>query len=320
MRGTYKITVRKTRVSFTFEVRRNITVLRGMSATGKTTLVDMVGEYARSGPASGIRLQCDRPCRVLDGDAWQVVLGTITGSIVFIDEGAPFILAREFARAIRGTDNYYVIVARYPMPALPYSVEEVYQLKNTARRKVAGASRVYTRTKRMYDTHTSRGAELSRTTPELVVVEDSRAGLAFFNAYFEARGIECVTARGKANVVNTVADAADKRVLVIADGAAFGSEMDALLALSKYQEISLFLPESFEWLLLRSGVVRGGEIADMLRNPSDHIESAEYFSWEQFFTEYLSQVTEGSPLRYTKERLNPAYLEPANMQKVLDAE
>lgn len=41
MRGIHHITIQNKRVRYDFDVRRNITVIRGDSATGKTTLVDM---------------------------------------------------------------------------------------------------------------------------------------------------------------------------------------------------------------------------------------------------------------------------------------
>lgn len=45
MKGKHKIEVRSGRVVFTIELERNITILRGDSATGKTTLVEMLQAY-----------------------------------------------------------------------------------------------------------------------------------------------------------------------------------------------------------------------------------------------------------------------------------
>lgn len=39
MRGKYHFRVRSKKVVFEFDIRRNITVLKGDSATGKTTLL-----------------------------------------------------------------------------------------------------------------------------------------------------------------------------------------------------------------------------------------------------------------------------------------
>ena len=46
----------------------------------------------------------------------------------------------------------------------------------------------------------------------------------------------------------------------------------------------LYLPESFEWLILLSGVLESNEIEQILDEPYAYIESKEWFSWERFFT------------------------------------
>lgn len=45
MKGKYRIIVTAKRLRYDFEIRRNLTIIRGDSATGKTTLVDMIQEY-----------------------------------------------------------------------------------------------------------------------------------------------------------------------------------------------------------------------------------------------------------------------------------
>ena len=69
MKGKHKIEVRSGRVVFTIELERNITILRGDSATGKTTLVEMLQAYETYGRQSGGTVSCDKPCRVLLGIA-----------------------------------------------------------------------------------------------------------------------------------------------------------------------------------------------------------------------------------------------------------
>lgn len=47
MRGRYHIIVQNKRLRFEFDVKRNITIIRGDSATGKTTLYMMIALAAR---------------------------------------------------------------------------------------------------------------------------------------------------------------------------------------------------------------------------------------------------------------------------------
>lgn len=129
MQGIWQINIFSGRVRYRFRVRRNITIIKGFSATGKTTLVDMIREYENNGSDSGISVSCGKECVVLEGRHWQNDLSLIHDSIVFIDEFNKFVRSEDFARAIRHTDNYYVIVTREPLENLPYCVEEIYGIR-----------------------------------------------------------------------------------------------------------------------------------------------------------------------------------------------
>ena len=133
MRGTHRVLVQSKRLRYEFELRRNITVIRGDSATGKTTLVDMVQEHVNNPSGSPVEVVCDKGCYVLAGALWKEQLSGIQDSIVFIDEGNEFVKTREFAGEIQRTDNYYVIVSREGLAALPYSVEEIYGIRTSGK-------------------------------------------------------------------------------------------------------------------------------------------------------------------------------------------
>ena len=73
MTGKYDIVVQNRRLQYKFTIERNITVLRGNSATGKTTLIDMIASYQQNGEASGITVSCEKTCTVLTGLRWQEI-------------------------------------------------------------------------------------------------------------------------------------------------------------------------------------------------------------------------------------------------------
>ena len=133
MRGEHLVTVANNRVKFKLNIRRNLTILQGNSATGKTTLLELIDQFDQLGPDSGVSVVCDAPCHVLSGRNWKRDLKEISSSIVFIDEDSAFMRSHEFAHAARESDNYYVLVARESLPQLPYSVDEIHGLKNTNR-------------------------------------------------------------------------------------------------------------------------------------------------------------------------------------------
>ncbi|MDO5151475.1 MAG: Fis family transcriptional regulator [Oscillospiraceae bacterium] len=133
MKGKHEIIVSNRDINFRFSIERNITLIVGNSATGKTTLYNLISEYMRNGIHSGVNLSCDKKCVVLDDIEWKLRLKNIKDSIVFIDEGVSFISTKEFAREIKKTDNYYVIFNRENLKELPYSIEAIYEIKRSGK-------------------------------------------------------------------------------------------------------------------------------------------------------------------------------------------
>lgn len=304
MKGSYNICVKNARLQYKLTLNRNITVLRGDSATGKTTLIEMIASYQTNGINSGVTVASEKPCVVLTSFNWKINLDAIHDSFVFIDEQDKFVASKEFAQCVKNSDNYYVIATRNNLFDLPYSIREIYGIKNKAGNRYQGTKRLYSEFYPLY----KADLDIIRN-PEIVIVEDSNSGYDFFSKYFNKYNIPCVSAGGKSNIYNCVLANENKNILIIADGAAFGSEIDSLVKLYKRISLMLYLPESFEWIILNSNLFNEGEVKAIIDNPSDYIESSDYFSWERFFTKTLVDKSKGTYLEYSKSKLNDAYLQ-----------
>lgn len=300
MKGTYRIIVKNATVRYDFEIRRNITVLQGDSATGKTTLLELINDYYELGPDSGIELTCDVECAVVGGRDWKTSLIGVENRIIFIDEGNSFVLSDEFASLVKNSTNYYVIVSREGLPNLPYSVEEIYGIRTSG--KYGSIKQVYNEFYHIYGDYDVRKSK----SPATIVCEDSNSGYEFWHNVCPNK--EVISANGKSNIFDIVSDIEDS-CLIIADGAAFGTEIGRLSKLLQHKKnIVIYLPESFEWLLLSAGVIQDTKINEILINPADYIYSENYFSWERFFTGILVEATKGTHKAYSKAHLNSYYL------------
>lgn len=313
MKGKYHIIVQNNRLRYEFDIKRNITIIRGDSATGKTTLINMLSSAAALGESSGIDVICERPCRVLSGSDWQYILPNLHEQIIFLDEENYFIKTREFASAIKESDNYYVIITREDLPGLPYSVEEIYGIHTSG--KYHDLKRTYNETYQIY----SPEEFTLNVQPDTVIVEDSHSGYEFFKSICSDAGITCKSAQGKSNLKDTIRSTANMNALVIADGAAIGSEMNELYQFMKHSPgLKCYLPESFEWIILKSGLIDGRTVQEILLHPEDYIESKKYFSWERYFTSILTQYTQGTYLSYSKRTLNKAFLHEKSKEAILN--
>ena len=316
MRGPIKVDVRDRRVRYELDLERSITVVRGDSGTGKTTLFELIRD-AESDPDSGITISCDHPCVALSNYDWQARLSKTKDSVVFVDEGLKGIGGNEFASLAKKTGNFFVIFNREPLFNLPYSVNAIYQMK-TSGKKLHKLEPVYRpNSKHLYDPSQSRTNE----DYTVVLVEDKKSGFEFYSARFmDSTNLTCESAGSKTKIYSWLMKHETGRVFVIADGAAFGPEAERVLKLQSQfpDRLSVCLPESFEWLLLKALFANNKMVASALESTPQHVDSKQYLSWEQYFTRLLMDVSgEIRGMRYRKSKLAKAYLSPANADKVM---
>lgn len=74
MRGEHPITVRNNKVQIKLPIRRNLTILQGNSATGKTTLIGLIAQYEELGESSGVVINCDAPVVFFPGETGSATL------------------------------------------------------------------------------------------------------------------------------------------------------------------------------------------------------------------------------------------------------
>lgn len=309
MKGKIAIEIYNNRVHYKLVVKRNITVIQGDSATGKTELIRMLTDYEENGSSSGVTLIADKPCVVLNNRSWQERLATIKQSIVFVDEGADFMTKTGFAREVKGSDNYFVLITREPLEQLPYSIEEIYSMN------LASDNKKYKESKKVYNELVPLYTVEKNLTfvPEEVITEDSGAGNDF---YRQMTSLPCKTSNGKSNVLKELEDSKNNRIFAIVDGAAFGSEMARVMQVVKYskKEIKLYAPESFEWLLLMADLV--DHTSKVATETYEYADSKEFMSWEEFYSDYIVRKTSGTVYQYSKSSINKVYLTAGSKEKI----
>ena len=176
--------------------------------------------------------------------------------MIFIEENNRFVYSNDFAKYVKKSGNYFVIIGRKPLKGLPYSWQEIYELVS----------------------HKGSG-------------EDSNAGFEFFKNFFN--NVPVISANG--NVLNTILAADVSNILCIVDGAAFGYYLqeyydDFENGKHYNKRITIWPPESFEWVLLKAGV---------------------------FFTALAEESSEAQ-WKYNKNRLDDYYLTSGIKKKVND--
>ena len=315
MKGSYWFRAKSKKVLFEFSIRRNITVIKGDSATGKTTLLRILYEYLRMGKQSGYAVSTHVSYYVYIRDEvgrdWKDALYPLKNTVVFIEENNEFVFTKEFASFVKKSGNYFVFVTRAPLKMLPYSIHEIYEIITDGKRTDIKES--YHEFREIYSNYPI----IENNKIQNIVTEDSNSGYQFWTHAFKNSHV--TSSNGNGNLIKQVEELGPGDALVIADGAAFGSLMESCMSSFQVQtdrRISLWLPESFEYLILKSGVLKSEKITQILENISEYVECEKYESWESFFTELLVTLTAGGVEKYSKNVLNAYYLQDWIVDKI----
>lgn len=192
MKGNIKVIVSTKKLRYELNLRRNITVIQGDSATGKTTLVQIVSDYLSGRTGPGTEVICDKKCAVLSGDTESAVirLKALADAVVFVDEQERFLYSKVFAETVLDSNCYFVFIARDGLNMLPYSVNEIYYLKNSG---------YYQNTRQVYNSMHQVYPEMGmaeRIEPSVVLTEDSNAGYEMYETIYREEKVRCVSAGG----------------------------------------------------------------------------------------------------------------------------
>ena len=154
---------------------------------------------------------------------------------------------------------------------------------------------------------------LAEIDPDIVITEDSNSGYEFFDEVFPGK---CISSNGKSNIKKLLVKQSEEKILVIVDGAAFGPEMQGCMELirTSSKNIVLYAPESFEYLILKSGTVEIPK--ELLYKTWEYAESTRFFSWEEFYTHELGDRTRNTIKQYSKKHLNDFYKSKGSIEKI----
>lgn len=134
MREGYRIQVRNNKISFDVVLEHRITVLTGPSATGKTSLLNLIANFEDYGRQSGVKLISEKPCYVIRNNIrWYERISGIQEGIIFIQDGLSFIHSCEFAELIENSQNYFVIVTREPLAQIHSTKDSAIGIREAKR-------------------------------------------------------------------------------------------------------------------------------------------------------------------------------------------
>lgn len=289
------VTVLITSNKFTFELELKYKVSRitGLSGTKKTTVWDTIRSI-NSGDGADLEITCDIAVQAIPlrtaQDQSRACAPNYVDTVLIFDEDVVYAKPNEFISCIeRSRGCYFLFINRACFGWLSYSYKAIYQLHEVSSNKF-----------KMRQVYTDEVIKHNISNFNRVVTEDSCSGYQLFSELFS---IPVIAACGKEKIVNSAEDA-----LSIVDGSAFGSVIEDFT--SRVFSYILYLPESFEWLLLDADVMRYKDLTD------EEFRYEGFQSFERFCEKLVSNIAVSYGITYNKSHLHKILKSPANLRKI----
>ena len=317
MNGEAHIELSTAKIKYNLKFDRNISLIRGHSGTGKSYLCSLLAQALSGDETVALNshgIQCIvMPAVTINSPTtlpWDEIIAQASNTIFFIDEMCDCLHSGSFSKVIKNTSNYYVIISRKDYSDLTYSVKAIYEFKED----IVNLIPVITN-QQLYPSSSQTIA------PCKLITEDEGAGYFFYQHLYS---IPVIPARSKTRIakcLKTELNKHTKGVVVIVDGAAFGSELDKCMQLiSCDTSYHIYFPESFEWILLHSLVFQDNpEIQHILIDYLKTIDWTKFISVERYMTHVIETETEKlGILEYNKSAnsLDPCFINSENLEHI----
>lgn len=305
MTGRYEIilTERNHNLTYRLVLDRQVTILKGNSGTGKSTLFNLLERLIKTeGTDNSLHCNMIEKFNTLAPKDWEWQIRRSHNMIFIADEyDTSIVVTKAFAEAVTHSDNYFLIISRSGcLSYLTYSVNSVYEFQATK----DGDGTI--------DSFTRRYVNKSQSiVPDYVVTEDEKAG---YQMYANILNCPVISAKGKDRIFDTVKPLLEggSTVFVIADGAAFGSGITRLFPTFSGKDLFVFTPECFEWLVLTYSKFKH-LLDDGFYEPWNYCDTKKYISYEPYYYDILKRLCAGLNMNYDKSKL-PNGLNSVSMQ------
>lgn len=295
------ISIKSANLNYNLQIENKLTILTGLSATGKTTLINLINEYNSENNIAEVYSKL--PLYIINSNIWENPELYKSEAYYFIDEDMEFLKTPTFFKNILNSKGYFIVVGRDPEIFINYSIDSIYELKldNGVHKMVSKYNIKELAYKYNYD------------NIKEVLNEDSGSGFEFYKQIIPLNHISSKGNKGILNLINK-----DDSKIVILDRAGYGKLINTLInnVESNNYNIVLNLQNSFEYVILKSGVL--GNNLEKFNFMEEELKLNNINLEKTYFEILIDLASKNKRTRYTKKHINPWYLESTTINKIVD--
>ena len=223
---------------------------------------------------------------------------------------------------MNNSNHYFIIISRLNFSRIPHSAGSIYTLTN------------HKNTLTLQKLYPEKEIIKNNKTFTSIYIEDKGSGFQFFSSILNETCCEPIGGKDKiSNFIKNLDIEYHEYPLIIFDYCGAGNCIQSILQEAKTKSVSLYAPESFEYLLLESNLFPeiNDEIIDFLSDLNEHYNIlSDKQSLETFITALLKDIVSKeykifkpkheNRVRiksYSKDELDPYFLSEGIIKKIL---
>lgn len=308
LRSCMEINVRHGKQRYCLSVDRKLSIIYDNSGTGKSNLTSLIENSFIDDSNVAISFSgCSRVRSLTAMTLEDTDFSAIPTTAFIVDEYVKLAHTKKFAQAIKDARHYFIIITRQLVEykTLPYAVDSIYMLKIVKGTIVNVPYYSIPKSRMLKKVDVFKANDY--------VTEDSKSSQYLFRKLFGF--INPATGNGSVvtSIINKI-ETSNNQILIMVDSAAFGPYISAVLKLMDVDsgKLALFLPESYEWLLLHLSMFdKDSTVQEALTYPDVLSDS-----YEQYFEGICKQAFSKFGIVYSKGTDNDKVLTDKNVAEL----
>lgn len=288
MEETYiEINYGKFKYKLLFDGRVNL--IRGDSATGKTTLYKILSNYYFG--SDSVKLKSNKNIQLFNISHLNGVdIDKSQNNLYILDEGK-LEGTKEFANVVNSTNSVFIIITRKSLPNIAYDKEDIYELKYNSIDNSYINSKIYGKINNKY---------VNKNNLDKILVEDSGSGKDFFSTF----NLPVESSKGISNLSKIIKN----NSIIVFDSLGSGPYINDITLKSKDFNNYFIHPKSFEYMLLESKIFPQKDIDFIENNKKNEM----IINKEKYYYTILREVSKlynNQNIIYVKSKLPKWYTE-----------
>lgn len=297
-----RISIKSPNINYELQIENKLTIITGLSASGKTTLINLINEYNSENNVAEVDLEL--PMYIINSNIWENPELFNTKAFYFIDEDMEFLKTPTFFKNILNSKGYFIVVGRDPEIFINYSIDSIYELKlnNGVHKMVSKYNIKELAYKYNYD------------NIKEVLNEDNGSGFEFYKQIIP---LNHISSRGNKGILKLL-EMEDSKIIIL-DRVGYGKWINTLINSieSNNYNVVLNLQNSFEYVILKSGVL--GNDLEKFNLIESELKLNNINLEKTYFDILIESSSKNKRTRYTKKYINPWYLDSTVINKIIDA-